>query len=117
MAKAEKLDLHKEHKAEYVAPDKPAPVEVQPETIREGRCVQMLHVGPYGDEPRTIAQMKALAEQQGLALKGPHHEIYLSDPRRVAPGRLKTILRYPVKWESGRVCPTAAAKFASARLR
>jgi hypothetical protein len=74
----------------------PEAAEVKPETLREGRCVQMLHVGPYSEEPRTVAQMKALAEQQGLALKGPHHEIYLSDPRRVAAEKLRTILRYPV---------------------
>ncbi len=80
------------------AKGKPVPAEqVKLETIREGRCVQMLHVGPYATEPETIAQMQALAEQQGLSLKGPHHEIYLSDPRRVAPERLRTILRYPVK--------------------
>lgn len=75
----------------------PEAAQVKLETLREGRCVQVLHVGPYCDEPRTIAQMKAFAAEQGLALKGPHHEIYLSDPRRVAPERLKTILRYPVK--------------------
>jgi len=75
----------------------PEAAQVKLETIREGRCVQVLHVGPYSDEPRSIAVMKAFAAEQGLALKGPHHEIYLSDPRRVAPERLKTILRYPVR--------------------
>jgi len=74
----------------------PEAAQVKLETLREGRCVQMLHIGPYCDEPRSIAQMKAFAEEQGLALKGPHHEIYLSDPRRVAPEKLRTILRYPV---------------------
>jgi hypothetical protein len=66
------------------------------ETLREGRCVQMLHVGPYERERDTIAIMKAFAESQGLALSGRHHEIYLSDPRRVTPEKLKTILRHPV---------------------
>jgi hypothetical protein len=70
---------------------------VRLETIREGLCVQMLHVGAYGDEPKTIAAMHALVRENGLAFKGPHHEIYLSDPRRVAPERLKTILRHPVE--------------------
>ena len=74
----------------------PEAAQVKLETIREGRCVQMLHVGPYCDEPLTIAQMKGLAEQEGLALEGPHHEIYLSDPGRVAAEKLRTILRYPV---------------------
>jgi hypothetical protein len=67
------------------------------ETQGEGLCVQMLHIGPYEDEPRTIEQMEAFATDQGLAFHGKHHEIYLSDPRRVAPDRLKTILRHPVR--------------------
>jgi hypothetical protein len=69
---------------------------VRLETIREGLCVQMLHVGAYGDEPRTVAAMETLMRENGLTFKGPHHEIYISDPRRVAPERLKTILRHPV---------------------
>jgi len=75
----------------------PAVAEVQLETIGEGHCVQMLHVGPYDREPKTVAQMKAFAKENGLALHGLHHEIYLSDPRRVAPERLRTILRQPVR--------------------
>ena len=77
--------------------------QVKLESIPEGRCVQMLHVGPYDQEVRTIATMKAFAEQQGLAFHGRHHEIYLSDPRRIAPEKLRTILRIPVrKMESRR---------------
>ena len=70
--------------------------DVSLETFTEGRCVQMLHVGPYDRESETLEAMKAFAEQQGLKMGGPHHEIYLSDPRRVPPQRLKTILRHPV---------------------
>lgn len=70
--------------------------EVKLETIREGLCVQMLHVGPYEQENRTIAVMEDFAAQQGMGFHGLHHEIYLSDPRRVPPERLKTILRHPV---------------------
>ena len=70
--------------------------EVKLERLDEGRCVQMLHVGPYEREHETIAKMKSFAEQKGLQLVGPHHEIYLSDPRRVPPDRLRTILRQPV---------------------
>lgn len=66
------------------------------ETLREGKCVQILHVGPYAAEPESIAKMRALMAAQGLAPHGLHHEIYLSDPRRVPPERLKTILRQPV---------------------
>ena len=71
--------------------------EVKIETFTEGQCVQMLHVGPYDREPETIQVMKDYAADKGLKLAGPHHEIYLSDPRRVPPERLKTILRVPVK--------------------
>ncbi len=63
----------------------------------ETDVVQKLHVGPYEDEPETVAEMRAFAEQQGLAFAGRHHEIYLSDPRRVEPARLRTILRMPVR--------------------
>ena len=65
--------------------------------LDEGRCVQVLHVGPYADEPETITAMKAFADERGLKYHGLHHEIYLSDPRRVAPQRLRTILRQPVQ--------------------
>ncbi len=78
------------------AKGKPAP-RVRLETMREGRVVQVMHKGPYGDEPRTIEKMHAYAAQQGLEFHGLHHEIYLSDPRRTAAERLRTILRMPVK--------------------
>lgn len=69
--------------------------EVKLERIDEGSCVQMLHVGPYERECETISKMQAFAESKNLRLTGPHHEIYISDPRRVPPERLKTILREP----------------------
>ena len=69
---------------------------VELRSLTEGTCVQALHVGPYEDEGKTVAMMKELAEKRGLCLAGPHHEIYLSDPRRIAPAKLKTILREPV---------------------
>jgi len=76
---------------------KTEPVEaVRLESVAEGRCVQMLHVGPYDREPETLAVMKAHAEKHGLKFHARHHEIYLSDPRRVPPEKLKTILRHPV---------------------
>ncbi len=70
---------------------------VRLESLSEGPCVQMLHVGPYEKEPETVALMKAFAEKQQLRFSDKHHEIYLSDPRRVPPERLKTILRQPVR--------------------
>ena len=66
------------------------------ETLDEGKCVQVLHIGPYTAEQPTIAKMRAFAKQHGLSFKGRHHEIYLSDPRRVEADRLRTILRQPV---------------------
>jgi len=71
--------------------------QVRLERITEGRCVQMLHVGPYSDEPGTLARIAEFAQAEGLKLHGLHHEIYLSDPRRVPPQRLRTILRHPVR--------------------
>ena len=70
---------------------------VQLETLAEGKCVQMLHVGPYDEEGKTVALMQAFVEKMDLQFHGRHHEIYLSDPRRVAPEKLKTILRHPVR--------------------
>jgi hypothetical protein len=69
--------------------------EVTLETIDEGVCVQMLHIGPYERENKSVALMQSFAEANGLKLSVPHHEIYLSDPRRVPPEQLKTILRMP----------------------
>lgn len=67
----------------------------------EGRCVQCMHIGPFDSEPITIGKMKAFAEQQGLSIAiddvRRHHEIYLSDPRKTAADKLKTVIRYPVK--------------------
>jgi hypothetical protein len=80
----------------------PSADQVKLESFAEGLCVQMLHVGPYQEEGRTIGVMNAFAEPQGLAFHGRHHEIYLSDPRRVPPEKLKTILRMPVRKSKSR---------------
>lgn len=70
-------------------------------TIDEGLCVQMMHVGPFDDEPATIALMDAYVEQNGyvndLTDKRLHHEIYMSDARRVAPEKWKTVIRHPIR--------------------
>jgi len=71
--------------------------EVALEGLDEGPCVQMLHVGPYNREAVTIEAMATLAANEGLSFHGRHHEVYISDPRRTAPERLKTILRHPVR--------------------
>jgi hypothetical protein len=70
--------------------------QVRFESYAEGACVQIMHIGPYADEGPNIARMHAFAHEQGCHLRGKHHEIYLSDPRRAAPEKLKTVLRQPV---------------------
>ena len=69
--------------------------------VDEGLCVQIMHVGPYDDEPATIALMDAYLEENGyvndMSETRLHHEIYISDPRRVAPEKRKTVIRHPVK--------------------
>jgi hypothetical protein len=70
--------------------------KVKLEQIREGVCVQALHVGPYAQEAETIRVMEEVAAGQGFRFEGWQHEIYLSDPRRVAPEKLRTILRHPL---------------------
>lgn len=67
------------------------------ETFAEGPAVQILYFGPYSDEGPTIEGMHQFAYDQGYELTGKHHEIYLSDPRRTAPGKLKTVLRHPIR--------------------
>ncbi len=69
--------------------------------VEEGLCVQMLHQGPYDDEPASVALMDAFLAQNGyendFAGGRLHHEIYLSDPRKTAPDKLKTVLRHPIR--------------------
>jgi hypothetical protein len=82
---------------QLIAKGKPKEVRnVALEHLHEGRCVQLLHVGPYATEPDSIARMREFAAEENLQFSGTHHEIYLSDPRRVAEDRLRTILRVPV---------------------
>ena len=70
-------------------------------TVEEGLCVQMLHIGPYDDEPAYVALMDAFIAERGYANDFSdtrlHHEIYLSDVRRTAPEKLKTVIRHPIK--------------------
>lgn len=70
-------------------------------TYAEGECVQVMHMGPYSAEEASMEKLAAFMEQNGLrsdlGTRRRHHEIYLSDPRRTAPERLKTVLRTPVR--------------------
>jgi hypothetical protein len=67
------------------------------ERWREGRCAQVMHVGPYSEERPTIERLYAFIADHGLKRRGAHHEIYLGDPRRADPSKLKTALRQPVE--------------------
>ena len=70
-------------------------------TCDEGLCVQCMHIGSYDDEPATVEQMHRYMEEQGYTLditdQRLHHEIYLSDVRKVVPEKLKTVIRHPIK--------------------
>ena len=113
------FDYKKEYKEFYLPPAKPALVTLPPVNYiavrgqgdpnveageffhyEEGLCVQCMHIGPYDNEPETISSMTSFAESNGYQLDpNPsrlHHEIYLSDPRRTAPEKLKTVIRIPV---------------------
>ena len=76
---------------------------VRLERLEEGRCVQGLHVGPYGTVPETVRRMRAFAETHGYRFCGAHHQLYVTDPRRVPPPRLRTVLRQPVRPAAGPV--------------
>lgn len=70
------------------------------DSFEEGPCVQTMHIGPYATEPETLERMQAFMAENGysdlVGKGGKHHEIYLGDPRRAAPEKLKTVLRHPV---------------------
>lgn len=68
--------------------------------FEEGLCVQVMHIGPYASEPATMDRMREFMSENGLkdnvGPNGLHHEIYISDPRKAAPEKMKTVLRHPV---------------------
>jgi hypothetical protein len=71
------------------------------DSFEEGMAVQVMHIGPYATEPDTIERMKEFMQEKGyrdrVGLGGKHHEIYLGDPRKADPAKLKTVLRHPVE--------------------
>ena len=86
---SEMLEVAKEKKKN------PLLEQINFERLSEGRCVQMLHLGPFEDEPASFEIMEDFAKSEGVVrLSKMHREIYLSDPRKVAPEKLKTILRF-----------------------
>ena len=80
--------------------DMPSLDLVRRQVVREGLSAQVLHVGPYAAEKPTIDALHAFIREKGLTFAGSHHEIYVSDPNRSAPQKMKTIIRYPVKKEA-----------------
>jgi hypothetical protein len=66
------------------------------EAFDEGLCVQAMHVGPYATGPETMAKLDTSVREKGYRMTGKHHEIYLGDPRRSAPSKLKTVIRHPI---------------------
>lgn len=70
------------------------------EKLSEGQCAQILHIGPYSEEGPTIEKLHQFIKKNGYQFNGYHHEIYLSDPRRSAPEKLKTIIRQPINKET-----------------
>ena len=70
-------------------------------TYHEGLCVQCMHIGPYDNEPATIQAMREFAAKEGYEIdisdSRYHHEIYLSDARKVSPEKLKTVIRHPIR--------------------
>ncbi|MDO9108013.1 MAG: GyrI-like domain-containing protein, partial [Coriobacteriia bacterium] len=79
----------------------PRLADIRLKTFSEGMSVQLLHTGPYSEEPATIKRLLSFAAQRGYEVTGKHHEIYLGDPNRAAAEKLKTLLRYGVRKSRG----------------
>jgi hypothetical protein len=82
--------------------DSPALSQVRLVNFEEGLCMQTMHIGPYATEPATVDRMRLFATENGYQdcvgpLGGRHHEIYLGDPRKADPAKLKTVLRHPIR--------------------
>lgn len=71
--------------------------QIRLESLHEGRCAQIMHIGPYSAEPPTIEKLHNYIAENGFTINGKHHEIYLTDARRTAPDKLKTVIRYPIR--------------------
>ena len=92
------FDLVEQIRAEQAdKKDLPALAGLRFEPYHEGLSVQTMYVGAFADEGPTIASMHAFIAEQGYEPAGKHHEVYLSDPRRTAPDKLKTVIRQPVR--------------------
>jgi hypothetical protein len=81
--------------------DSAALTKLRLDRFEEGLCMQTMHIGPYAAEPATVERMRAFAAENGyrdrVGPNGKHHEIYMGDPRKAAPEKLKTVLRHPIE--------------------
>ena len=81
--------------------DSPALGRIRMGTFAEGLCMQVMHIGPYADEPATVEHMRAFAAESNyedlVGRGGKHHEIYMGDPRKANPAKLKTVIRHPIR--------------------
>jgi len=85
-------------RAEFIRKKKPAGIDaIGFEVYDEGKCAQILHLGPYSEEGPTIETLHSFFDEQGYTFNGFHHEIYIGDPRKSKPEKLKTIIRQPIK--------------------
>jgi hypothetical protein len=75
----------------------PALAELRFERFEEGTAAQILYFGAYRDEGPTVASLRQYIADNGYVEAGKHHEIYLGDPRRTAPEKLKTVIRHPLR--------------------
>lgn len=90
--------LFEEAKPETIEKKKlPTLSRVRFEPYAEGQAAQIMHIGPYSAEGPTVARLHTFIQQNGHALSGKHHEIYLGDPRKTAPEKLRTVIRQPFK--------------------
>ncbi len=75
----------------------PALAKLRFQSFHEGLSAQIMHIGPYAEEPPTIEKLHGFIESNGYRMNGKHHEIYLSDPRKAAPEKMKTVIRQPIR--------------------
>ncbi len=100
-----KSDVEKAKEIIKAKKNPPALERVRFDSFKEGKCAQVLYIGVYKDEGETIARIHNFIDQSGYKLSGKHHEIYLSDMRKTAPEKLRTILRQPIIKKQGRSLP------------
>ena len=93
----------------------PALNKLRLETLNEGLSVQVMHIGPYAEEPTTIGALHAFIRANGYEFSGRHHEVYLSDPRKAKPETMKTIIRQPVTAAAHRCAATDTSSCRSGR--